>query len=165
MKATDTFLNDMKAQSAVRELLKVIGEDPDREGLVDTPKRVVKALLEMTSGYHMMAFEGVAWIGYLPDVSKGDSRVVGLSKLARLLDMYAKRLQIQERLTVQIADDIEKYLKPLGAGVVLKARHTCQCYRGVKKDGKMVTSAMHGVFKTDSRARSEFFQLVEISDK
>lgn len=192
------------AEENVRRILQVIGEDPDREGLLDTPKRFIKALMEMTEGYHsnpadclnksfdirdaddavgsydelilsgplpftslcehhIALFEGNAWIGYIPDPEGG--RVVGLSKLARLLDGYAKRLQIQERLTMQIANDLERELRPLGVGVILKARHTCQCARGVKKEGLMTTSALKGVFKDNKTSRAEFFSLVDASQK
>lgn len=185
----------------VRRLLQVIGEDPDREGLRETPKRFIKSLKELCAGYqetpanhltksfdvkdadvgvgsydqlimsgplpftslcehHLALFEGHAWLAYIPSLSKG--RVVGLSKLARLLDGYAKRLQVQERLTMQIANDMEGVLKPEGVAVVIRARHTCQCARGVRKDGRMLTSAMRGVFKTSESARNEFLQLTRL---
>lgn len=188
-----------EAMRAVRTLLTYLGENVEREGLRDTPARVVKALTEMTSGthedprrhlqksfaldddestivgaydqivlsrdlpfsslceHHMLPFTGTAHIAYLPDPN---GRVVGLSKLARLLDGYARRLQVQERLTQQIADALQSELNPLGVGVVIKARHTCQCLRGIKKDGLMVTSAMYGAFKEDASARSELMRLI-----
>lgn len=112
--------------------------------------------------HHMLPFEGIINIGYLPNPENENSRVVGLSKLARMSDGYAKRFQIQERLTQQIADAIHECLIPAGVGVVVSARHTCQCYRGIKKDGFMVTSSMTGVFRDDSAARMEFLKLIEI---
>jgi len=172
---------------AVTRLLQFIGEDPTRDGLRDTPKRVCKALKEMTAGYdidvekllsvsfdvaydemvvvrnvpfssmcehHMLPFTGVATIGYIPNKS-----VVGLSKLARLVDAYGQRLQVQERMTMQIADAIEKHLKPLGCGVVVKANHSCMCNRGIKKHGEMITSSLHGVMRKKETVRAEFLAL------
>ena len=177
----------MNPTEAVETLLKTIGEDPDREGLIDTPKRVVKALKEMTSGYslnpedvltttfgesydemvvikeypfvslcehHMLPFAGVAKVGYIPV-----DRVVGLSKLGRLVDCYARRLQIQERLTNDIGEALDKILNPLGSAVVLNATHECMAHRGVNKSAEMVTSYLSGAFRTDSTVRSEFFSL------
>ncbi len=176
-------------QAAVVTLLGAIGEDPWREGLVDTPKRVVKALREMTSGYrdvpsqilsttfegdgydemvllrgiefhslcehHMLGFRGHATVGYVPD-----KRVIGLSKLARLVHCFARRLQIQERMTREIADALTKHLRPLGVGVVVEAHHSCMGCRGVMQSGtKMVTSAMHGVLRDKPEARAEFLAL------
>lgn len=173
------------AESSIRLLLAHLGEDPDRDGLHDTPARVVRALVEMTEGYrqdpadvlsttfdtdvhydqmvmslgipftslcehHMLPFVGHVDIGYLPA-----GRVVGLSKLARLVDIYARRLQVQERMTQQIADAIREHLHPLGVGVVVHAHHSCQAARGIRKDGTMVTSAMHGEFR-DGPVRAEF---------
>lgn len=184
----------------IRRLLEGIGENPLREGLIDTPKRVVKAWIEMTSGmhedpvkvldksfalndsgegvskydqmivsgeipfssnceHHMMPFFGVAHIAYIPGES---GRVVGLSKLARVVDIYARRLQVQERFTQQISDAVEKVLKPAGTAVIVKSRHTCQCFRGIKKEGWMVTSSIHGAFKQESSARNELFHLIKI---
>jgi GTP cyclohydrolase I len=170
---------------AVVRLLQFIGEDPTREGLLDTPKRVTKALLELTSGYHqsaadilsktfdercdemvvvtgiefssmcehhMLPFTGIATVGYIPNGS-----VVGLSKLARLVEMYAKRLQVQERMTEQIADAIRDHLDPLGCGVIITSHHSCMGMRGIKKaNAKMTTSALHGVMRNDHAARTEF---------
>jgi len=172
-------------EDTVRRQLEWIGEDPKRDGLKDTPKRVLKALKEMTSGYsesprdilskvfdieydevvmlrdvsftsmcehHMLPFIGTATVGYLPGV-----KVVGLSKLARLVHAHAKRLQVQERLTRDIANDIMRYLEPKGAAVVIKAQHMCMSCRGVKENGsEMVTSAMLGEFRTSHPLRSEF---------
>lgn len=174
---------------AVIRILQHIGEDPTRNGLQDTPKRVIKAITELTSGYaedpathlavtfddscdqmvvvsgirfvsmcehHMLPFTGTASVGYLPD-----GNVVGLSKLARVVDVYARRLQVQERMTEQIADAIETHLHPGGAGVVIRAHHSCMGLRGVRKpDAIMTTSSLRGIFKDDPRARAEFLDLV-----
>jgi len=180
--------NEIGPETAVQRLIEWIGEDPTREGLLDTPKRVTKALREMTSGYredpkeilgvtfdvafdqmvtlkdipfvslcehHMLPFEGKASVAYIPN-----GRVVGLSKLARVVDTFAKRLQVQERLTQQIAEAINTYVGGLGVGVIIKSRHTCMCYRGIKKDGVMVTSVTLGLMREDPRARMEFLSLV-----
>lgn len=175
---------------AVRRLLQFIGEDPEREGLLDTPKRVVKAYAEMTAGYsedpaailsttfddrcdemvmlrgidfvslcehHLLPFTGTAVVGYVP----GD-RVVGLSKLARLVECYARRLQVQERLTNQIAYALLDHLDARGVGVVIRAHHSCMGNRGVRKPGaEMVTSAMLGVLRDDTAARAEFLALAD----
>lgn len=172
---------------AVVRLLQHVGEDPTRDGLLDTPRRVTKAWRELTKGYqddpetilsktfdvayddmvvvknlaftslcehHILPFVGHATIAYIPS-----KRVVGLSKLARLLDCYANRLQVQERMTGQIADAIDKYLAPKGVGVVLSAQHTCMSMRGVRKSGDTVTSALRGAFKTNEAARQELMAL------
>lgn len=171
-------------------LLQYIGENPDRGGLAETPKRVAKAWKEWCSGYdqdpatilktfedgsegvdemvvvkdipfythcehHMAPFFGTATIAYLPD-----GKIVGLSKLSRLLDIYAKRLQVQERLGCQVADAIMEHLGALGCGVVITARHLCMESRGIKKQGsETVTSALRGVFKEDPAVRAEFLAL------
>lgn len=178
---------DLTPADAVRRLLIHIGEDPDREGLVETPRRVVKALSEMTCGYyedpavvlgttfdeqsdelvavtgiefvslcehHLLPFIGQASIGYLPG-----ARVVGLSKLGRIVDTYARRLQVQERMTTQIADAIMTHLEPRGVGVVLRAQHSCMSCRGVQKTSTMVTSAMLGDFRDNPQLRAEFLGL------
>jgi GTP cyclohydrolase I len=178
-----------EALAAVRTIIKYIGEDPTRDGLIDTPKRVLKAWREMTEGYgqdpekilsttfdvafdemvilrripftsfcehHMLPFEGTADIAYLPT-----DRIVGLSKLARIVDVYAKRLQVQERLTQQIREAIDEYLKPIGSGVVIRASHSCMCYRGIKKRGEMITSSLSGVMRTEQIVRAEFLALVK----
>jgi len=187
---------DTSADDIVIRLLQHIGEDPTREGLIDTPKRVLKAWKEMTVGYsqdpakilerdfpskgydeivgcpwiefnstcehHLLPFIGRAHVAYLPQ--ENDARVVGLSKLARLVDCFAQRLQIQEQMTVQIADALETHLKPRGVAVVLQAKHLCMACRGVRKhQSVMVTSAMRGVFRTNAAARTEFFSLVELA--
>lgn len=173
-------------EHAVYELLRAIGENPDREGLVDTPERVARAWFEWAAGYredpavvlksfedgangydemivldaipvqsmcehHLAPFVGVAAVGYIPD-----GRIVGLSKIPRLVDVFAKRLQVQERLTLQIADAMMEHLKPKGVGVVIRAEHFCMSTRGVHKPGVFTTtSALRGVF-LDAGAREEF---------
>ncbi len=184
-----------EAMEAVRTLIKWAGDDPAREGLLDTPKRVVEAYREFYAGYdespeevlsrtfeevedydemvllknmrleshcehHMVAIIGKAHIAYLPD-----KRVVGISKLARLVDVFAKRLQTQEVLTAQIADTIQRVLEPKGVAVVIDAKHQCMTTRGVHKtETTTVTSRMHGLFKSDPRTRGEFMALVASSD-
>lgn len=179
------------AEDLVVRLLQFIGEDPNRDGLLDTPKRVLKAWKEMTIGYsqdprailattfeqlhdelvisrgieiwstcehHLLPFYGTVDIGYIPG-----ERVVGLSKLARLAECFARRLQIQERLTEQIANAITEHLAPKGVGVVIKARHACMGCRGVMKpDSDMVTSVTKGILRDDSRARAEFLSLLKV---
>jgi GTP cyclohydrolase IA len=175
---------------AVRTLLLGLGEDPDREGLIDTPKRVVKALQFLTKGYnesldellngavfsenanemvlvrdidifsscehHILPIIGRAHVAYIPN-----GKVIGLSKIARICEMYARRLQVQERLTLQIADALQGLLKPQGVAVVVEATHMCMVMRGVQKPGSWtVTSAMRGVFAEDARTREEFMNLV-----
>ncbi len=180
-----------RAEAAVRELLYAIGEDPSREGLRDTPARVARAYAEVTSGlrqqpadvlsttfelghdelvlvkdvelwslceHHLVPFTGVAHIGYIP---ASNGRIVGLSKLVRLLDVYAKRPQVQERLTTQVADTLEELLQPLGVVVVVEAKHLCMSMRGVKKAGAVtVTSAVRGILRTNDAARSEVMSLI-----
>lgn len=178
----------------ITELLQVIGEDPTREGLRETPVRVMKAWKEeWASGYHadpqsvlktfedgaancdemvlvrdlefyshcehhMAPFFGKASIAYIPNGQK----IVGLSKLGRLLDIFAKRLQVQERLTNQIADALVEGLEPLGVGVIIQARHMCMCSRGVQKqESTTITSALRGAMKDDARTRAEFLALAK----
>jgi GTP cyclohydrolase I len=185
-----------QATAAIRTLLDFIGEDPDREGLRDTPTRAAKAWQEWTRGYamdpakilertfgdvgdydemiivrdirvestcehHLAPIIGRAWIGYVPRQNEaGQVSVVGLSKIPRAVEALAKRLQVQERLTSQIATAIETALEPLGVAVVIRASHHCMCTRGVHQIGaEMVTSAMRGVFRNDPAARSEFVML------
>jgi GTP cyclohydrolase IA len=180
---------------AVRTLLIGLGENPDREGLKDTPKRVVKALKFLTEGYHKSLEEllngavftedanemvlvrdidifsscehhilpiiGRAHVAYIPN-----GKVIGLSKIARICEMYARRLQVQERLTLQIADALQGLLQPHGVAVVIEATHMCMVMRGVQKPGSWtVTSAMRGVFAEDSRTRQEFMNLVRHNPK
>lgn len=182
-----------EAENAVRTLLRWAGEDPTREGLVDTPKRVVKAYADWFSGYqtdpaeylrrtfeevcgydemvvlrdiqfesfcehHMAPIIGRAHIGYLPS-----DKVVGISKLARVVDGFARRFQVQEKLTAQIAHCIQDVLQPRGVGVVIDASHQCMTTRGVHKRGvSMVTSQMLGGFREDARTRAEFLQFIAI---
>ncbi|MGV8942355.1 MAG: GTP cyclohydrolase I FolE [Lysobacter sp.] len=180
-----------QAEAAVRTLLSWAGDDPTREGLLDTPKRVAKAYSDWFSGYtmdpdeylartfeevagydelivlrdirfeshcehHMAPIIGRAHVGYLPD-----GKVVGISKLARVVDAYARRLQVQEKMTAQIADCIQRVLNPRGVGVVIEATHGCMTTRGVHKRGvSMITSKMLGGFRDDARTRSEFLQFI-----
>lgn len=179
------------AMQHVHELLAFIGEDPEREGLLETPKRVVKAMYEHFRGYHedpteylaktfedvagydelvlisdielhshcehhMVPFVGKCHVGYIPN-----GKVVGLSKIARVVDAYSKRLQVQEKLTVQIADCIQAALQPQGVAVIIQAQHFCMCYRGVKKPGSWTTtSKLHGAFMHDHAAREELLTLI-----
>ena len=179
----------------VRELLARLGEQPDRQGLVQTPERVARALAFLTGGYrrsleevvnqavfdekydemvivkdihfyslcehHLLPFFGVAHVAYVPD-----GRVIGLSKIPRLVDLYARRLQLQERLTVQIAEALRTILRPKGVGVVIDAQHMCMSMRGVEKQHACaVTSAMLGIFRSNPRTRSEFLALIGESNK
>jgi GTP cyclohydrolase I len=180
-----------RAEAAVRELLLAVGENPDRQGLQDTPSRVARAYQEMFAGlytdpdtvldttfdedhdelvlvtkipmystceHHLVAFHGMAHVGYIPGK---DGRVTGLSKLARVIDLYAKRPQVQERLTAQIADALVRKLDPRGVIVVIEAEHLCMAMRGVRKAGSItVTSAVRGQFKTDAASRSEALGLI-----
>lgn len=180
-----------RAEAAVRELLIAIGEDPDRQGLLDTPARVARAYKELMAGlytdpdavlnttfdeehdelvlvksiplystceHHLVSFHGVAHVGYIPGV---DGRVTGLSKIARLVDLYSKRPQVQERLTAQIADAMMRKLDPRGAIVVIEAEHLCMAMRGVRKPGAVTTtSAVRGQFKTDKASRAEALELI-----
>ena len=174
----------------VTRLLTELGEDPGREGLVRTPERVWASLTALTDGYdrdvadvigdavfhenydemvlvrdiefyslcehHLLPFFGRVHIAYIPD-----GRIVGLSKLPRLVDLFSHRLQVQERLTTQIADALEESLQPRGVGVVVGASHLCMMMRGIEKQrSETVTSAMRGIFKTDPRTRSEFLDLL-----
>jgi GTP cyclohydrolase I len=180
------------ALDAVRTLIQWAGDDPDREGLLDTPRRVVKAYRELFSGYgsdprdylqrtfeevggydelvllrdirvvsfcehHMLPFLGRAHVGYLPN-----DRVVGISKLARVVHGFARRLQIQEKLTAEIADAIHDILKPKGVGVVIVSEHSCMTMRGVNTPGsRLTTSSLSGAIRDDPRTRQEFFDLVK----
>ena len=180
-----------RAEAAIRELLLAVGEDPDRQGLKETPARVARAYREMFAGlytdpdavlettfdeehdelvlvtkipmystceHHLVAFHGMAHVGYIPGK---DGRVTGLSKLARVVDLYAKRPQVQERLTGQIADAVVRKLKPRGVIVVIEAEHLCMAMRGVRKAGSVtVTSAVRGQFKSDVASRSEALGLI-----
>jgi len=179
----------MAMQDHIREVLAGIGEDPDREGLQKTPERVEKALKFLTRGYtqdpksllnnalftvsydemviikdidvfslcehHLLPFYGKAHVAYLPN-----GKVIGLSKIPRLVDMFARRLQVQERLTVQIAEAIQEHVQPRGVGVVIEAMHFCMMMRGVEKQNSVaVTSCMLGVFREQLMTREEFLSL------
>ena len=183
--------SEAEAMKAVRTLITFAGENPDREGLLDTPKRVVKAYKDWFSGYdldpkdylgttfsetggydeivmlkdvrieshcehHIAPFIGTAHIAYLPN-----KRVVGISKLARVANIFAKRMQVQEKLTAQIANCLQDVLKPRGVAVVIEAQHECMTTRGVHEPGiSMVTSQLLGKFRTDASTRSEFFSMI-----
>lgn len=183
--------DEAAAERAVRDLLVAVGEDPDREGLRDTPGRVARAYAEIFRGltmtpdevltttfdlghdemvlvkdielystceHHLVPFHGVAHIGYIPNAN---GRITGLSKLARLVDVYAKRPQVQERLTTQVADALMRILEPRGAIVVLEAEHLCMSMRGVRKAGSStVTSAVHGVFRENPASRMEAMRFI-----
>ncbi|RVW07921.1 GTP cyclohydrolase I FolE [Prescottella agglutinans] len=180
-----------RAEAAVRELLIAVGEDPDRPGLLDTPGRVARAYREVFAGlytdpddvlnttfdeghqemvlvrdipmystceHHLVSFHGVAHVGYIPGPT---GRVTGLSKLARLVDLYAKRPQVQERLTSQIADALVRKLDPRGAIVVIEAEHLCMAMRGIRKPGaSTTTSAVRGLFQSNSASRAEALDLI-----
>jgi GTP cyclohydrolase I len=175
---------------ALRTMIREIGEDPNREGLIDTPERIARMYGELFEGLHMdpvevlavgfeeghdemvilkdipfysmcehhfLPFHGVAHVGYLPD-----GRIVGLSKLARAVEIFARRPQVQERLSSQIAECVEDVLGAKGVGVVVQAEHLCMTARGVRKPGsKMVTSAMRGKFRDEENTRQEFLQLIQ----
>jgi len=173
----------------VREILTALGEDPEREGLVKTPERVESSLRWLTQGYrmsvedavgdavfeethqsmimvrdielysmcehHLLPFFGRAHVAYIPD-----GKILGLSKVARIVDVFARRLQVQERMTDQVADAIMDVLRPTGVGVVIEARHFCMMMRGVEKqNSRAVTSALRGIFRDDSKTRDEFLRL------
>jgi len=175
------------AERAVQDLLRALGREPDSEHLADTPRRVAHAFHEMLTprdfdlttfsndeGYdelvlarqipvqslcehHLLPFRGVAHVGYLPG-----GRILGLSKLARVVELFARDLQVQERLTTQVAGWLQEHLEPKGIGVVIEAEHLCMSLRGVQAVGsRTVTSALHGVLREDARARQEFFTLAK----
>lgn len=183
--------SDEEARAFVRGILRYIGEDPDREGLIETPSRVVKSFAEHFAGYsqdpdqylakvfeevegydelvlvsdievyshcehHMVPFVGKAHVAYIPN-----GRVVGLSKIARVVDVFAKRLQVQEKLTAQIARAIDSALKPQGTAVIMQCQHFCMCYRGVRKPGSWTTtSKLMGAFMDEPSARMELLTLI-----
>jgi GTP cyclohydrolase IA len=189
--ATGAKFDQARAEAAVRELLIAVGEDPDRPGLLDTPARVARSYREIFAGlyvepdavlnttfdeghselvlvrdipmfstceHHLVAFHGVAHVGYIPGVT---GRVTGLSKIARLVDLYAKRPQVQERLTSQIADAVMNKLDPRGAIVVIEAEHLCMAMRGIRKPGaSTTTSAVRGQLQRSAASRSEALDLI-----
>lgn len=179
-----------KLPGFVEKILETLGEDPKREGLLKTPSRVAKSLLELTSGYnvdidtlinraifteaynemvvvkdirfyslcehHLLPFFGVAHVAYIPN-----GKIIGLSKIPKLVDVFARRLQVQERMTQQIADMLQEKLKPLGVAVVVQARHLCMEMRGAEsQDSPTVTSAMLGAFRNSARTREEFLSFI-----
>lgn len=184
-------MDKQKIENAVRDILEAIGEDPDREGLRETPKRVADMYEEIFSGindnperhikvfsekdndeivvvrdiplysmceHHLMPFVGKAHIAYIP----ADGKVIGLSKLARIVDVYAKRPQLQERLTSQVADFLDRELAPKGIAVVIEAQHLCMTMRGAKAAGAVTkTSALRGLAKSDARTRAEIMSLLK----
>ena len=185
------MVDQPRVQKLIRELLEAIGEDPTREGLVETPRRVAEMYVELFEGleadpgehlrtnfeaghdemvmvrdipfatlceHHMVPFTGLAHVAYLPGA---EGKVVGLSKMARLVEGFARRLQVQERMTTQIIDAMEREMKPRGSIVVLEAEHFCMSMRGVKKAGATtVTSAVRGVFRDDAAYRAEALQYI-----
>ncbi|MBA7702065.1 GTP cyclohydrolase 1 [subsurface metagenome] len=186
------MFDEAEITKAVTSIIKAIGEDPKREGLVDTPRRVAEMYAELFMGlnmdpkeeltvgfaeghremvivrdipfysmceHHLLPFYGTVHIGYIPDVS---GRVVGISKLARVVEIVARRPQLQERMTSQIADAIVDGIKPDGVAIVIQAEHLCMIMRGIKKPGStIVTSAVRGTFRTKSKTRAEFFSLLQ----
>ena len=194
----ETAIYNTNMQEIIRQLLAELGEDPSREGLLDTPKRVEKSFRFLTSGYaadvdavlnnalftvdynemvivkdidfyslcehHLLPFFGKCHVAYIPQ-----GRVLGLSKIPRLVEIYARRLQVQERLTNQIAETLKDKVRPMGVAVVMEASHLCMSMRGVEKQNSVaVTSAMLGVFREDARTRMEFLELIrrpEMADR
>ncbi len=185
----ERMTQDSGPEQNIVRILEYLGEDANRDGLKETPARVVRSYQELYSGYkqdpkdvikcfedpydelvllkdiqfssvcehHMLPFMGMAHIGYIPD-----GRIVGISKLARVLEIYSRRLQVQERLTVQVTDALDAYLKPKGSACIVEASHSCISCRGInKQQSKMVTSSLTGVFRHDARARTELLQLIK----
>jgi GTP cyclohydrolase I len=183
-----------KIENLVNQILVEIGEDPNREGLIKTPKRVAEAYEFLCSGYsknidevlnnaiftekydemvlvknidfyslcehHLLPFYGKVHVAYIPN-----GKIVGLSKIPRIVEVFARRLQVQERMTQQIADTLDKYLEPRGVGVVSEAYHMCMMMRGVEKqNSSATTSAMHGIFKEDEKTRNEFLNLIRLKN-
>ena len=192
MKQKKNETNDGKFQGLVREMLTLLGEDPRREGLQRTPERVARSLQDLTQGYkldvkeiltnavfkepydemvivkdieifslcehHLLPFYGKAHIAYIPN-----GKIIGLSKIPRVVEVFSRRLQVQERLTTQIAECLMEALKPKGVAVVIEALHLCMSMRGVKKaDAYTITSSMLGAFRKDARSRSEFLSLIRL---
>ncbi len=185
------MIDEAKIKTAMREIIIAIGEDPDRDGLLKTPQRVAEMYKELFEGmshdpkedlmvefelghremvvlkdipfysmceHHLLPFFGVAHIGYIPNE---EGRIVGISKLARVVETVARRLQVQERFTTEIADAIVEGIRPLGVAVVAQAEHMCMVMRGIKKPGSnVITSAIRGSFHTNPASRAEFFSLI-----
>ncbi|MBA7618872.1 GTP cyclohydrolase 1 [subsurface metagenome] len=186
------MFDEAKIKTAVASIIEAIGEDPNREGLADTPERVAEMYAELFEGldkdpkeeltvgfelghremvvlrdipfysmceHHLLPFYGVAHIGYIPN---DEGRIVGISKLARVVEIVAKRPQLQERMTTQIADAIDEAIKPDGVAVVIQAEHLCMIMRGIKKPGSnVITSAIRGLFRRRAASRAEFFSLIQ----
>ncbi len=186
------MFDEAKIRSAINEIINAIGDDPKREGLVGTPERVAEMYAELFSGmgqdpreelkvgfelgyremvilrdipfysmceHHLLPFYGVAHIGYIPNE---EGRIIGISKLARVLEIISKRPQLQERMTTEIADAIMDTIKPDGVAVVIQAEHLCMIMRGIKKPGsKVITSAIRGIFKRKAASRAEFFAIIQ----
>ena len=186
------MFNEAVIKKAVTEIIKAIGEDPSREGMKDTPQRVAEMYAELFAGlkkdpkadlevgfelghremvilkdipfysmceHHLLPFFGVAHVGYIPNE---EGRIVGISKLARVVETVARRPQVQERMTTEIADAIDEGIHPAGVAVVIQAEHLCMTMRGIKKPGSnVITSAIRGAFRTKSASRAEFFSLIQ----
>lgn len=186
------MINEAEIRKAITSVIKAIGEDPKREGLVETPRRVAEMYAELFSGlnvdpkkeltvgfeeghremvilkdipfysmceHHLLPFYGFAHIGYIPNTT---GRIVGASKLARVVEIIARRPQLQERMTTQIADAVEEGINPEGVAVVIQAEHLCLTMRGIKKPGSaIVTSAVRGIFRAKSKTRAEFLSLIQ----
>lgn len=186
------MFNEAKIRKAIKDIIEAIGEDPKREGLLDTPERVAEMYAELFSGlkqdpkaelkvgfelghremvvlrdipfysmceHHLLPFYGVAHIGYIPNE---EGRIVGISKLARVVEVISRRPQLQERMTTEIADTIMEAIKPAGVAVVIQAEHLCMIMRGIKKPGaNVVTSAIRGIFSRKAASRAEFFSIIQ----
>jgi GTP cyclohydrolase I len=187
-----TMFDEAKIKTAIASVIEAIGEDPNREGLVGTPERVAEMYAELFGGlgqnpeeelkvgfelghremvvlrdipfysmceHHLLPFYGVAHVGYIPN---DEGRIVGISKLARVVEIIAKRPQLQERMTTEIADAVMDALKPDGVAVVIQAEHLCMIMRGIKKPGSnVITSALRGIFKRKAASRAEFFSIIQ----
>ena len=186
------MFNEARIKQAVTDIIEAIGEDPAREGLRDTPARVAEMYAELFAGiakdpkddltvgfelghremvilknipfysmceHHLLPFYGVAHVGYIPNA---EGRIVGISKLARVVETVARRMQVQERMTTEIADAIDEGIKPAGVAVVIQAEHLCMVMRGIKKPGSnVITSAIRGAFRRRPASRAEFFSLIQ----
>ncbi|NQT05320.1 MAG: GTP cyclohydrolase I FolE [Dehalococcoidia bacterium] len=186
------MFDEAKIRKAIKDIIEAIGEDPKREGLLDTPERVVEMYAELFGGmkqdpreelkvgfelghremvvlrdipfysmceHHLLPFYGVAHIGYIPNE---EGRIVGISKLARVVEVISRRPQLQERMTTEIADTIMEAIKPAGVAVVIQAEHLCMIMRGIKKPGaNVVTSAIRGIFSRKAASRAEFFSIIQ----